>query len=58
LPGAIVEQSGSWDGSGTLTGGVVALLLAVDPPPVQGPQRSLIVGTFRGGDRVFANGFD
>jgi hypothetical protein len=58
LPRAIVEQSGAWDGSGTLTGGVLALLVAVDPPPVQGPQRSLIVGTFRGGDRVFANGFD
>ncbi|SFN41616.1 DUF5666 domain-containing protein [Dokdonella immobilis] len=58
LPGAIVEQNGAWDGVGTLTGGVVALIMGVDPPPPEGPQRSLIVGRFGGGDRVFADGFD
>jgi hypothetical protein len=58
LPGAIVEQSGAWDGAGTLTGGVVALILGVDPPPPAEPLRSLIVGTYRGTDHLFANGFD
>lgn len=55
--GAIVEQSGSWDGVDTLSGGVVALIAGVDPPPAN-QLRNLIVGTFRGGDAVFANGFD
>ncbi|MCB1572395.1 MAG: hypothetical protein KDI80_00355 [Xanthomonadales bacterium] len=58
LPGAIVEQNGAWDGVGTLSGGVVALIMGVDPPPPADPLRSLIVGTFRGGDRLFENGFD
>ena len=57
LPGAIVEQSGAWDGAGTLVGGVVALILPADPPPPAG-LRELIVGTLRGGDRVFGDGFD
>lgn len=58
LPGAIVEQNGAWDGVGTLSGGVVALIMGVDPAPPADPLRSLIVGTFRGGDRLFENGFD
>ena len=58
LPGAIVEQNGAWDGVSTLTGGVVALIMGVDPPPAAGPLRSLIVGTFRGRDLLFSNGFD
>ena len=33
-------------------------LVLSDPPPPEGPQRSLIVGRFGGGDRVFADGFD
>ena len=55
---AIVEQNGAWDGVGTLSGGVVTLIMGVDPPPPADPLRSLIVGTFRGGDRLFENGFD
>lgn len=58
LPGAIVEQSGAWDGAGTLAGGVVALVVPLDPPPAPAGPRSLIVGSLRGGDRLFANGFD
>ena len=58
LPGAIVEQNGAWNGVNTLTGGVVALITPVDPPPAQEPLRSLIVGTFRGGDGIFSHGFE
>lgn len=57
VPGAIVEQNGAWDGIDRMSGGVVALILPVDAPPPAG-QRSLIVGTLRGGDRVFTDGFD
>ncbi|MEO7432833.1 MAG: hypothetical protein ABIR62_12600, partial [Dokdonella sp.] len=57
LPGAIVEQSGAWNGIDTLSGGVVELITPLDvPPPVAA--RMLIVGTLRAGDSVFANGFD
>ncbi len=58
LPGASVEQSASWNGVDTLTGGVVALIAPLDPPMAAGATRSLIVGTLRGGDHIFANGFD
>ena len=58
LPGAIVEQSGAWDGVDTLSGGIVALIVPLDVPPPAEPARALIVGSFRGGDRLFANGFD
>lgn len=59
LPGASVEQSGSWNGVDTLTGGVVALIAPLDPPPVGAAAlRSLIVGTLRAGDRIFSDGFD
>jgi hypothetical protein len=58
VPGAIVEQSGNWNGVDTLTGGVVALIVGVDMPLPEGPQRTLIVGTFGGGDAIFASGFD
>lgn len=58
VPGAIVEQSGSWNGVDTLTGGAVALVAEAASPPPAGQLRSLIVGTFGGGDRVFADGFD
>jgi hypothetical protein len=60
LPGALVEQTGAWDGVSTLSGGVVALIAPLDPPPpvrVAGSP-TLIVGTLRGGDALFANGFD
>jgi hypothetical protein len=60
LPGASVEQSGVWNGVDTLSGGVVALIAPLDPPPVAAGvvAPSLIVGTLRGSDRIFANGFD
>jgi hypothetical protein len=60
LPGAIVEQSGAWDGAGTLSGGVLALITPLDPPPqVNGiAALTLVVGTLRGSDALFANGFD
>jgi len=60
-PGATVEQTGSYDvSSRTLTGGVVALIVPLDPappvPPIAAP--ALIVGTLLGTDRVFAAGFE
>jgi len=58
LPGASIEQSGSWNGVDTLVGGVVALIAPLDPPAGAGAPRSLIVGTLRGGDHLFADGFD
>lgn len=58
LPGAIVEQSGAWDGAGTLSGGVVALVMPLDPAPAPAGGRALIVGTLRGGERLFADGFE
>ncbi len=61
LPGAIVEQTGAWNGADTLTGGVVALITPLDVPPARpigSAPPSLIVGTYRGADRLFANGFD
>jgi len=59
LPGALVEQTGSWDeASGTIAGGVVALIALAEPPPPPANQWSLIVGTLRGTDRLFAGGFD
>lgn len=62
VPGASVEQKGAWNGIDTITGGVAALIAPLDPPPAQSPfgvgQPTLIVGTLRGSDRVFANGFD
>lgn len=61
LPGAIVEQSGSWDGIDTLRGGVVALIALLDVPPPQlagTVMHALIVGTLRGGDHLFADGFE
>jgi hypothetical protein len=57
VPGAIVEQSGAWNGVDTLSGGVVALIAPLDPPPADAP-RLLVVGTLRAGDALFANGFD
>lgn len=57
VPGAIVEQQGSWNGVDTLSGGVAALVAEAPTPPAE-PLRALIVGTFGGGDLVFANGFD
>ncbi|HEY6942842.1 DUF5666 domain-containing protein [Dokdonella sp.] len=57
VPGALVEQSGAWNGVDTLSGGVVALIAPLDPPPADAP-RTLVVGTLRGGDALFANGFD
>lgn len=58
LAGASVEQSGSWNGIDTLTGGVVALIAPLDVPPPPAATPTLIVGTLRAGDRLFANGFD
>lgn len=60
IPGAIVEQNGSWDASTqTITGGVALLVARVEPPPrPAGLTHSLIVGTLRGTDRIFANGFE
>lgn len=60
VPGAGVEQTGTWDGAGTLRGGVMALLVPLDPPLRRpaGVGLSLIVGTLAGGDRVFADGFE
>jgi hypothetical protein len=58
LPGAIVEQSGAWDGAGTLLGGVVALVAPLDVPAAPAGVHALIVGTLRGGDGVFADGFE
>ncbi|HEU4665223.1 MAG TPA: DUF5666 domain-containing protein [Dokdonella sp.] len=57
VPGALVEQTGAWNGADVLGGGVVALVAPLDPPPADAP-RMLIVGTLRGGDALFANGFD
>lgn len=60
LPGALVEQSGAWDGVDTLSGGVVALIAPLDvpPPALAAPQPALIVGTLRAGDALFGDGFD
>ena len=60
LPGAIVEQSGAWNGADTLSGGVVALIAPLDPlPRPQGTATpTLIVGTLRSGDALFADGFE
>ncbi|MGH8172962.1 MAG: hypothetical protein ACREPX_07425, partial [Rhodanobacteraceae bacterium] len=60
VPGSQVEQSGSWDAdTHTITGGVALLVARLEPPPPPiGNGHSLIVGTLRGTDRVFANGFD
>lgn len=61
LPGAIVEQTGTWNGTDTLAGGVVALVTPLDVPPPRprgNASPSLIVGTYRGTDRLFADGFD
>ena len=60
LPGAMVEQSGAWNGVDTLSGGVVALIAPLDlPPPLAaGMPPTLIVGTLRAGDALFADGFD
>ena len=60
LPGALVEQTGAWNGVDTLSGGVVALIAPLDAPLPQaaGAAPTLIVGTLRGGDALFANGFD
>jgi hypothetical protein len=61
VPGALVEQTGSWNAdTHTITGGVALLVARYEPPPPRpaGSGHSLIVGTLRGTDRVFANGFD
>ena len=60
VPGAEVEQSGAWDGNGRLSGGVMALLVPLDPPlhRLAGTAHSLVVGRLRGGDHVFADGFE
>ncbi len=58
LVGAQVEQTGAWNGSDTLLGGVVALIAPLDPPPPDPGMRGLIVGTYGGADRLFANGFE
>ena len=61
VPGALVEQNGSWDATThTITGGVALLVARVEPPPrlPTGTAHSLIVGTLRSTDRVFADGFD
>lgn len=61
VEGALVEQNGSWDAAThTITGGVALLVARVEPPPPapRGASHSLIVGTLRGSDRIFANGFD
>ena len=58
LPGAIVEQTGAWNGTDTLTGGVVALIAPLDVPPPLASTPALIVGTLRAGDHLFADGFD
>jgi hypothetical protein len=62
VPGALVEQNGSWDAAThTITGGVALLIARVEPPPPR-PEgtagRSLIVGTLRSTDRIFAGGFE
>jgi hypothetical protein len=44
-------------GSDTLTGRV-ALIAALDPGADAGAARSPTVGTLRGGDHLFADGFD
>ncbi|MBO9664455.1 DUF5666 domain-containing protein [Dokdonella sp.] len=58
LPGALVEQTGTWNGTDTLLGGVLALIAPLDPPPPDPGARALIVGTYGGSDRLFADGFD
>ncbi len=59
LPGASVEQFGSYDvAAHTLSGGIVALLAALDPPPPVVAVPSLIVGTLLGTDRLFGSGFE
>ena len=60
ITGASVEQSGAWDAATqTITGGVALLVARVEPPPIpNGTDHTLIVGTMRSTDRVFANGFD
>jgi hypothetical protein len=58
LPGASVEQLGSYDvATQTLSGGIVALIAALDPPP-PATARSLIVGTLLSTDLIFAAGFE
>ena len=59
IPGALVEQNGSWDAAThTITGGVALLVARVEPARPAGQGHSLIVGTLRGSDSVFADGFD
>ena len=61
LPGAIVEQTGSWDGAGTVSGGTVALITPLDVPPPRPAgiaPPTLLVGTYRGSDRLFTGGFE
>lgn len=60
LPDAIVEQSGAWNGTNTLSGGVLALITPLDPPPRPNGvvAHTLVVGTLRSSDALFANGFD
>lgn len=61
VPGALVEQNGSWDAATrTITGGVALLVARVEPPPPMpaGVGRSLLFGTLRGTDRIFADGFE
>jgi len=62
-PGALIEQTGTYDAPNSiLSGGVVALLAPLDPPPPQMPavlaSPSLIVGTLITIDRIFAAGFE
>jgi len=59
LPGAIVEQSGILDGTSmTIHGGVLALVTPLDAPAPPPAGRNVIVGTLRGTDALFADGFD
>ena len=61
VQGALVEQNGAWDAvTHTITGGVALLVARVEPPPPmpRGAAHSLLVGTLRGSDRVFASSFD
>jgi len=62
LPGALVEQNGSWDAAThTISGGVALLVARLEPPPPRHPAGatpSLIVGTLRSTDRIFAGGFE